>query len=41
MTEWAENWIGLHIIKSNMNIIYIQTIILLYSVNDGHYVLEY
>ena len=41
MADQAEDWIALHIIKPNANIIYIPTIIILYSVNDGHYILEH
>ena len=41
MAEQAGKHIGLHIIKSHTNIKYIQTVIILYLVNDRHYILEY
>ena len=41
MADQAENWIGLNIIRSYTNIVYIQTINILYSVNDRHYILEH
>ena len=41
MVEQAENWLGLNTTKLQTNIKYIQTVIILYSVNDRHYILEH